>query len=187
MSNLMRRVRGSDQPPGGPAPVEPALLAGVEPRIGASAETASEELTASIPTEPEIELDANGMLRLVRKGPATDLSALREIANSSARTAIARHRQRRNAESAVSKAVVCALASAASAYLMATAPGINSFPFWGGCATLAAALGTGLQLVVVLLRRISLGKDVYAPSTGADFSPLTQAVGEVAVGEPAVG
>lgn len=145
MSNLMRRVRG-DGPAAAPIPVvETFGTTGPAPEVAAAPES-----------EPEIELDENGMLRLVRKQPmTTNLSALREIANTSARTAIAQHRQRRRVESAVSKSLVCATASAASAYLMLTAPDMQSPWFWGGCVSLVAAAGSGAQLAVIFWQRFA--------------------------------
>jgi hypothetical protein len=78
--------------------------------------------------------------------PSADFAALRELANSTARTAIAEHRQRRHVESALTKSIVCVVASATSAYLMLTAPGVESPWFWGGCVTLVMAAGSAAQL-----------------------------------------
>jgi hypothetical protein len=140
----------------------------LEPEVAFESEAPAPEAA-----EPEIELDANGMLRLARKPQAsTDLSALRELANSTARTAIAHHRQRRHNQSAVSKAIICVLASAASGFLMWTAPAVNTPWFWGGCATLAAAVGTGLQLALLAWRRRADRKSSLA-STAADDVDLS--------------
>jgi hypothetical protein len=76
------------------------------------------------------------------------------LANTSARTAIARHRQRRHAEMALSKGVICVLASGASAFLMLTAPSMQSPWFWGGCVTLAAAAVAGVQLAIITGHRL---------------------------------
>ncbi len=144
MSNLMRRVRG-DGPSSASIPVAETFETTLEP-----------EVHDAPPSEPEIKLDENGLLRLVRKQPmTTNLSALREIANTSARTAIAQHRQRRRVESAVSKSLVCVTASAASAYLMLTAPQMQSPWFWGGCVTLVLAVGSGAQMAVIFWQRFA--------------------------------
>jgi hypothetical protein len=157
MSNMMRRVRG-DGPAVAPIPV-----------VDAFGTTPAPEVAPAPEPEPEIELDENGMLRLVRKQPmTTNLSALREIANTSARTAIAHHRQRRRVESAVSKSLVCVTASAASAYLMLTAPDMQSPWFWGGCVSLVAAVGSGAQLAVIYWQRFT---DRRRPSHGAASMP----------------
>jgi predicted nucleic acid-binding Zn-ribbon protein len=148
MSNMMRRMRSS----GGPsshamavmqAAPEPPKLSPVEQLAAAAVAQAAAEKA-----EAEIELDANGMLRMVRKPgmPSADFAALRELANSTARTAIAEHRQRRHVESALTKSIVCVVASATSAYLMLTAPGVESPWFWGGCVTLVMAAGSAAQL-----------------------------------------
>jgi hypothetical protein len=170
MSNLMRRVRG-----GAPAATAATSAAkgGVMAAILGEAPPPESDVSAATNAtpefaEPEIELDANGMLRLVRKPQhATDLTALRELANSTARTAIARHRERRHAQSAASKAIICGLASAASGVLMWTAPAVNSPWFWGGCATLAAAVGTAAQLAALAWRRRADRQSTFAAATTA--------------------
>ena len=112
MSNMMRRVRGEPRARR-PSPARrqrdsdwrDAVLARIRPRK----RRRPLSMQPAVDDEPEIDLDANGMLRLVRKESAsTDMSALRELANTSARTAIAHHRQRRHVESAVTKAAICA-------------------------------------------------------------------------------
>lgn len=143
MSNLMRRVRGD-----GSSSAIAAANAAVR-LMEALPDAIVLEPPAPTAPDPEIEVDANGMLRLARRQPmSTDLAAMRELANNSARTAIARHRQRRRAELALSKGAICLLASGASAYLLMTASSAHSFWFWSGCATLVMAAITGVQLVV---------------------------------------
>jgi hypothetical protein len=159
MSNMMRRMRSSAGPSSHAMPVmqaapEPPKLSPVEQLAAAAVAQAAEEKA-----EAEIELDANGMLRMVRKPgmPSADFAALRELANSTARTAIAEHRQRRHVESALTKSIVCAVASATSAYLMLTAPGIESPWFWGGCVTLVMAAGSAAQLGNIAWQRLRDG------------------------------
>jgi predicted nucleic acid-binding Zn-ribbon protein len=185
MSNLMRRVRGDGSSAAVAAAAAAARFLESPPEVAAT-----ETVAPSVPegeVEPEIEIDANGMLRLARKPPAmsTDLSAMRELANNSARTAIARHRQRRHAELALSKGVICLLASGASAFLMMTAPSMQSPWFWVGCATLAGAAVTGVQLVVLGCQRARDGRarrraarffqdecgSATSPAPNADASP----------------
>jgi hypothetical protein len=155
MSNLMRRVRGNatEEPIAPTFHISQALPATAAPADGARDDGAEPSMEAS-PDSGPTEFDANGLARLPRKLPATaDLTALRELANTSARTAIAQHRLRRHAESAVSKTIICAMASGVSAYLMLTAPSIESPWFWGGCVTLVAAAGSAAQLLVLACRR----------------------------------
>jgi hypothetical protein len=59
---------------------------------------------------------------------------MREIANSSARSAIATHRKRRSVESTVGKAVVAIIAFVAGASLMLTAPTVRDWQFGAGIA-----------------------------------------------------
>jgi hypothetical protein len=157
MSNLMRRVKGTSPAPGVAA--AEAATCGTLARFleeSATAELSSGTRTFPDPAadEPEIELDGNGLLRLVRKPMVgADLAALRDLANTSARTAIAQHRQKRSAEAAVTKTLICVMASAASAFLMLTAPGAESPWFWGGCVTLVMAVGSAAQLGVLAWQR----------------------------------
>jgi hypothetical protein len=158
MSNLMRRVRGnaSTETASPPADFADPLNddAALPVASGDGHEAGAESAVGPDSDAWATELDANGLARSPRKSPApTDLSALRELANTSARTAIARHRQRRHVESAVSKSIICVMASGVSAYLMLTAPSIESPWFWGGCVALVAAAGSAAQLLVLACRR----------------------------------
>lgn len=148
MSNMMRRVRG-DSPSATAASAAARFLENPP-------EDAGPVETPSPIKEPAIEVDANGLLRLARKRPtvSTNLAALRELANTSARTAIAHHHKRRHVQSALTKALICALASALSAYLMLTSPGVYSSWFWGGCVTSALAAATGAQLLAMACHRL---------------------------------
>jgi predicted nucleic acid-binding Zn-ribbon protein len=159
MSNMMRRMRSGGGPSSHampvvpPAPEQPKLSPVEQLAAAAIAKAAAEKV------EAEIELDANGMLRMVRKPgmPTADFAALRELANSTARTAIAVHRQRRHVESALTKSIICIAASVASAYLMLTAPGVESPWFWGGCVTLVMAAGSAAQLGNIVWQRLRDG------------------------------
>ncbi len=169
MSNMMRRVRGD----GSVASQGSSTLAFMPQH---PADLSSEfALTPAIAeeAEPEIEVDANGMLRLVRKQhAATDMTALRELANSSARTAIAHHHKRRHVQSALAKGVVFALASAASAYLMLTAKGVDSPWFWGGCVTLVMAVASAAQLAVLTVQRIAERRRAAAERRSRKTAPM---------------
>ena len=68
-----------------------------------------------------------------RKAPvSTDLAALREIANTSARSAIETHRKKRKVESAVGKIVIAGISFATGAYLMVNAPTLHDWQFGAG-------------------------------------------------------
>ena len=94
------------------------------------------------------------MKNATRKPPlASDLEALREIANNSARTAIATHNQKQVRGSAVTKVAIALTAAAASAYIMNSAPAIDAWQFWGGAVT--GVLGVGAALQALLIERRS--------------------------------
>ena len=147
MSNLMSRVRAGSAATFGPGSLTECL---------ATSPPAVEKYEpVELPREPA-EIDANGMLRTVRKQPlVADWAALRELANSSARTAIAHHRQRRHWEKTLSRGLVCAAASLTSGYLVLTAPSPWSPWFWSGCVAMLVAGGAGTQLLAQAWRRVN--------------------------------
>lgn len=138
MSSMMHRVRGTT------ATEAPAVewAPSVEP-------VAAAEPEAPAPLEPA---EFAPMKHATRKAPATsDLATLREIANVSARTAIADHHKRRHHESAVGKLLVAVAASSSSAYVMSSAPGIDTGWFWAGI--FAGLVGAGSAIQVILTER----------------------------------
>jgi uncharacterized membrane-anchored protein YhcB (DUF1043 family) len=168
MANMMRRVRSNGSSlSSGPADQAPPAVQAITgsapyahaslPSVGEFKPTATE---AAAPAEPMMDFET--LLQSVRKpAPATDLAALREIANSSARTAIATHIQRRSHESAMSKIAVALTATCSSAYLMASAPGTDNWMFWAGLGTCTVGIAAAVQVLVLERRRAS------APSEGA--------------------
>jgi hypothetical protein len=139
-----------------------------------------------------VELDANGMLRVARKQPiAADLAALRELANTSARTAIARHRKRRHAESAITRGVFFAVAAGSAAYLMLTAPDSDSPWFWCGCAMLLGAAVSGAQLATLFWQRLRDRGGNRAPSGSTaptdPFAALALAASDPSAGAGSAG
>jgi hypothetical protein len=114
-------------------------------------------------------MDFETLLQSVRKpAPATDLAALREIANSSARTAIATHIQRRSHESAMSKIAVALTATCSSAYLMASAPGMDNWMFWAGLGTCTVGFAAAVQVLVLERRRASAPSEGTAKTSSKD-------------------
>ncbi len=172
MSNMMRRVRSST-----PSVGASHAFQVVEP-------SAESSWSTPIPDAPaveaiEMEVDANGMERPVRKQPiTTDLSALRDLANASARTAIADYRQRLRFESTLTKAIVCAVALAAAPLLMQRATGFSSLWFWSGSAALVVAAGAGVLLVRMFWQR--LFDRLRNPSAIAPAKPTRAATAIVA-------
>lgn len=134
MANMMARMRGvSASSMVEPAPLEPAVEL-----------PAAEEAPSYDPSVPfEIESMKQG-----RRAPiSTDLAALREIANTSARTAIATHRNKRKVESAIGKIVIAIAAFGASGFLMSSAPSLTGWQFGAGVAV--AIIGCGAAAMAV--------------------------------------
>jgi hypothetical protein len=156
MSNLMRRVRTPGAPASQAASTLDLGMSRGDEYVGPTASQELEQAESTAAAMP-VELDANGMVRTVRKQPpaAANLSALRELANNSARMAIAQHRQRRHTESTVTKGLIFSVAAIAAAYLMLTAPGVESPWFWGGCVALVAAGGAAAQLITQFWSRFA--------------------------------
>jgi hypothetical protein len=163
MANLMRRVCGGSAPPASGATAEdrvrsPALLPSTSPATLATAAAAEPDPGKESVIDAIEPLDLEALKQAIRRpAPATDLAALREIANNSARTAIASHIQRRSHESAMSKIVVAITATCTSAYLMASAPATNTGLFWVGLGTAAVAAGSALQVILLERRRPKSG------------------------------
>jgi hypothetical protein len=164
MSNMMRRVRSSGTPA-----IGANAFAVVAPNASA------EQSVAAPPAveEREMEIDANGMERPIDRKPAvaTDLTALRDLANSSARTAIAQHRKRLNVEATVTKGVVCGVALTAAPYLLQRAAGYSSPWFWGACLALVLAGGAAVLLLRSVWQRLTYR--VHYATPAAPSSSIT--------------
>ncbi len=85
---------------------------------------------------------------------ASDLTALRELANNSARTAIATHAHQRSRESAMTKVAIALTAAAAAAYLFISAPAIGAWQVWAGAATGAVGLTAAVQMLLMKRRGV---------------------------------
>lgn len=124
MASMMERMR-SHASPATSSMSEPTPLA---PAVVAPAEPAPLEYDPSVPFEIE-------SMKQGRKAPvSTDLAALREIANTSARSAIETHRKKRKVESAVGKIVIAVISFATGGYLMLNAPTLHDWQFGAGAA-----------------------------------------------------
>ncbi|MEQ8617298.1 MAG: hypothetical protein RIB44_12060 [Lacipirellulaceae bacterium] len=161
MANMMSRVRG-DGPlasPATPAPVKPTP-------VEKKQEAAQEEEYAP-PVDP-IGLDE--LRQTTKKAPLTsDLAALRDLANTSARTAIAKSSKRRHFELAISKLIICGISLPTAGYLMYAAKSFTGVMFLGGAVAAVAGLYSGVQLLGCLLRAIRDGswEGAEGASTGA--------------------
>lgn len=144
MAGMMQRMRGVSSTPAhvGAAIVTPMRPVESTPLPSTSSQPLSDESPSDEP------FDIESMKQGRRPAASTDLAAMREIANSSARSAIATHRKRRTAESTVGKVIVAVIALATSAGLMWKSSSTSDWEFVVG-----AVFGViGLALVVVIGR-----------------------------------
>jgi hypothetical protein len=157
MANMMRRVRSSsgsfarDHAP--PTDEPPASLASLIVQAAAAP-------ARPAPATPEIDplfdepLSFEDLKLATRKVPlASDLTALREIANSTARAAISKYAQRRSRDSAITKLILAVTAMVSAAYLMASAPALHDWQFWTGAATCAVGVTSAIQVLILERRR----------------------------------
>jgi hypothetical protein len=128
---MMQRMRSHSSP----AMPELAPLAPAEPVAVAPTEPAPLDYDPSVPFEIE-------SMKQGRRAPAsTDLAALREIANTSARSAIATHRKKRKVESAIGKVIVALIAFGTAGFLIWNAPSLQDWQFGAGVAVGLIGLG----------------------------------------------
>lgn len=138
MAELMQRIRGGVQ-------CEPPLVSlGVTADAGRasdarrSVEASPDPFSVAMAPTPPVPADAITDLGELRRGPAPehahDMSALRELANSSARSAIGEAEKRKNRKQATANLMIAGLALACAAYLGATAPALASLQIVGGLA-----------------------------------------------------
>ena len=85
------------------------------------------------------------------------VSAMRELANSSARQAIAKHRKRRHFEGALSKLLVSGIAGGTAAYMLLTADNYLSTYFLAGCGVAVVSAYWGVKLLGIVLEIIRDG------------------------------
>lgn len=153
MSRLLRRVRG-DAPDAAPTFV-PARLPDPMPQPQAADEE-NVSMTVEVhiePVKPEDYLPRQKAPELT-----TDLAAMRELANSAARTAIVKHQKRSGHQQAMVKSVgagmtlTCSLGAAYFAYVNHSVPaaagaaiGLAAAAYWGGKAALHAVRTTLLK------------------------------------------
>ncbi len=153
MSRLLRRVRG-DAPDPAPTFVPARLPDPVPQPQPAEEENVSMTVEVQIePVKPEDYLPRQKAPELT-----TDLAAMRELANSAARTAIVKHQKRSGHQQAMVKSVgagmtlTCSLGAAYFAYVSHSVPaavgaavGLAAAAYWGGKAALHAVRTTLLK------------------------------------------
>jgi septal ring factor EnvC (AmiA/AmiB activator) len=150
MSNLMNRVRGDSRQPSGPAESARAVAAAAAATAAASAEASAAETAAAGPQEP---IDLDTLRNSTRKTELpTDIGKLRDLANTSARKAIAKHRTKHHREALLSRLLACLIALGVAGYLVSQADSIYGVQFAGGLAIGAIGLLAGAQMVPLLTR-----------------------------------
>lgn len=153
MANLMRRVR---QP--GPAlvDVDPSssdFNASTADGNGSAAAAEASAPDAEPAWQPSEPLTIESLRPAVRRpAQASDLAALREIANNSARTAIAVHDHNRIRQSAMTKVALAVTATAATLYLFLSAPTIGAWQIWAGVPVCVVGVTAAAQAVAMKLR-----------------------------------
>ncbi|MCH7753077.1 MAG: hypothetical protein IH898_13110 [Planctomycetes bacterium] len=159
LSSLMHRVRGESG--SSSTHVEPQLVTpSNEPTASDEEASPQESLGLEVQAEAEIvePLDLNSLKNASKKPPLpTDMRAMRELANSSARSAIAKYSKRRHLESGFSTFLVCGISTGVAAYMMLTAESFQSLLFLGGLIPAFVGLYWGVKLLRILLESIREG------------------------------
>jgi hypothetical protein len=151
MAKLLSRVRGDSsasasfamEPPSAPlnAPVTKSPLIEI-PR------TAPLPIPSAEPGDDDAEADTGASLlanigsakrKAANAAPVTDLSALRALANETARRAISRHELRKYRRNAVTKVIVSTLAGVTSLWMMLDSPNFKDIQFITACVSLIVA------------------------------------------------
>ncbi|MAT69468.1 MAG: hypothetical protein CMJ58_08065 [Planctomycetaceae bacterium] len=171
MDNMMRRVRG--EPNVSTEELLRSAAARPVPTYTPSQSAVPAPAPAAAPVEPAepLELIDLDELKKSTKKPAlpADISAMRELANSSARTAIAKHRKKRLAESAMGRFAVGAIAIGLAIYLMLSAEWIGTTHFvLGALIAVGGAWATGTVAAFAIsefAERLKLSRATQAAET----------------------
>jgi type III secretion system (T3SS) inner membrane Yop/YscD-like protein len=180
MARMMQRIRGDAT--SGPSSMAPPAAPtesdrGTNPRTAnapvttnaAANKTVATSTSTSTPnTEPLISLQ-----ELKRKEPtpefATDMGALRALANQSARHAIGVHTTHTLRRNALTRFIICLLASTTTVYFMLNAPDWQSYEFSTGCVSLIAAIYWGRMTFASLVKAVRVGA---FDDLGSEFAPV---------------
>ncbi len=164
MQSMMERVRGGSGGEEVSASLPAEDLANKDPVAAVDAAVARVASESNVDFETEAPLNLESLRNSSQK-PAlpTDMVALRELANSSARTAIASHHKRQYAETALSKLLICVIATGLAAYVLLTTDDYLSLSALGGWIAGAVALVWGSRVVGVLLEAILQGSQSGGP------------------------
>ncbi len=176
MSRLMRRVRGESDPCS--TYDEPQLVTPSNESTASDAGASLQELSElEVQAEAEVvePLDLNSLKNTSKKPPLpTDMRAMRELANSSARQAITKYSKRRHLETGFSTFLVCGISTGVAAYMMLLAESFQSPLFLGGLILAFVGLLWGVKLLGILLDSIREGSrhKSYPAEISIDEAPL---------------
>ncbi|MEM8944479.1 MAG: hypothetical protein AAGD11_04785 [Planctomycetota bacterium] len=167
MQNMLRRMRGDseDDQASAPQASEHVQLNQNPNPVSAVTDVLQNVAPPVEPHTPEPEsvepIDLESLKRTSQKPELpTDLAAMRELANTSARKAIAKHHKRRHLEKAAGLFLVCLIAICVGAYMLLTGIAAQDFlglnVLGGSIAVVIGAFG-GLKLLKLLLLAIREG------------------------------
>jgi hypothetical protein len=171
MARMMQRIRG-DAAASGSSSGSQAVAASAVSNSGANQRT-SNSATASVPSEAPSEQPLIRLEDLKSKVPtpefATDMGALRALANQSARHAIGVHTARTLRGKALTRFIISLLAGTTSLYFMLDAPDWRSHEFSTACVALIASIYWGQLTFVSLLKAVRVGA---FDEIETDFTPV---------------
>jgi chromosome segregation ATPase len=172
MANMMKRVRGESSSNAITPPVVMQTDGENSPAFSnpvARMDTLRRRVATTAIDPPEGQeklIDLKQLKETSQKPPLpTNLLAMRELANISARQAIAKHRKRRHFEGALSKLLVSGIAGGTAAYMLLTADDLLSPYFLAGCGVAIVSGYWGFKLLGILLEMIRDGiNNEHAPA-----------------------
>jgi hypothetical protein len=151
MAKLLQRVRGDAAPSiasqvtGIRASVNPSVTANevklqkVETPVSSEAATADARQLTAEEQAAEVAVNWDAFTKRAATAPATNLGALRALANETARGDIGRHELRTFRRNAKTKVIVSTLAGMTSLWLMLDSPNWRDIQFITACVTLIVA------------------------------------------------
>ena len=173
MSNMLRRMRGDDSDDELAAP---QASSSVTLHQNSNPVAAVDEVLDQVSAESEVAeepenlapIDMEELKRSSSKPTLpTDLAAMRELANSSARRAISKHHKRLHREKALGYFLGCLLAIGLGSYMLLKATAAHEFlglGFLGGAVAVLVGAVAGLKLLGQLLLAIRDGSQVKKPA-----------------------
>jgi len=160
MSNMLARMRGEPS-----SKVTPPLIRTntngdtTHPDPVAAVDAVAKRIASTASEIAEVEPLGLDELRETSQKPEllADLGAMRQLANQSARSAIAKHHRRRHLERALGSFFVCMIATAIGIYALLAVEDYRDAMFTGGCVAVLIGVVGGVRLARLLLLAIREG------------------------------